>query len=80
MHKKFFSLHDGHLLAKADTIARRHGGQHVNTIDAGKPRGWFEVPNTGGLVDDRLISAITRDIEAAGGIEALRRKRPLKAA
>ncbi|WP_063708216.1 hypothetical protein [Bradyrhizobium centrolobii] len=69
----------GHLLAKADAIARRHGGQHVNTIDAGRPCGWFEVLSTGGM-DDRRMSAITRDIGAVGGVDALRRKRPLNAA
>ncbi|MCC8962476.1 hypothetical protein H8A95_09155 [Bradyrhizobium sp. Pear76] len=80
VHKQFFMLHGGHLVAKADRIARRYGGRHVNTIDAGQARGWFEVPSTGGLIDNQRITIIRNEIERAGGVESLRRKRPLKAA
>lgn len=78
MHKIFFLQHSGHLLTKADQIAQRHGGRHVNTVDAGTPRGWFEVPATGRLIDDDRIEQITRAMEVLGGVDAFRRKRPLK--
>ena len=77
MHKEFFLLHAGHLLAKADKIAQRHGGRHVNINDCGRARGWFEVPSTGRQIDQYRMAEITKAIEAAGGVEALRRKRPL---
>jgi hypothetical protein len=79
MHKVFFMPHGGHLTAEANRIARKFGGSHVNIIDAGRPRGWFEVPSTGGLIDDRRIAKISEAIDCIGGIESLRRKRPLRA-
>ena len=44
----FFDLHQGHLPAKADKIAAKFGGSHVNFTDAnGTKRGWFAVFNYG---------------------------------
>lgn len=76
MSEYFFGLHAGHLTARADRIARRHGAWHVNyTEPRGERRGWFACPNRGNPFDERTATAVMADIEAAGGIEALRHQR-----
>lgn len=75
MSKTYFDVHGGHLHARANAIAERHGGAHVNIIDAGRRRGWFEVPSCGDFIDKQRIALIRRDIAAAGGMEALMHKR-----
>lgn len=71
----FFGLHDGHLRAAADKIAKKHGAEHINfTEPTGHERGWFSGPNRGEPFDSRLASAVMADIDKAGGVEALRKK------
>lgn len=76
MNEYMFGLHSGHLTAKADTIAKKHGAWHVNyTEPRGERRGWFACPNRGSPFDQATATAVMADIRAAGGIEALTRKR-----
>lgn len=73
MAEFFFGGHRGHLTAKADRIARRHGANHINYTDAtGERRGWFVADNRGSPFDGRTADAVLADIEKAGGIDALR--------
>ncbi len=75
MGEYFFGLHDGHLKAVADKIAKKHGAEHVNfTEPTGRERGWFAGPNRGEPFDSRLASIVMADIDKAGGIEALRKR------
>jgi hypothetical protein len=67
-----FGVHNGHLTARADTIARRHGAWHVNyTEPRGRRRGWFGAPNLGSPFDGAVARAVWADIDAAGGLDAL---------
>jgi hypothetical protein len=76
MSEHFFGLHKGHLAARADKIAERHGASHVNyTEPRGEKRGWFVCPNRGEPFDTRTAVAVMADIDAAGGIDALTKKR-----
>lgn len=76
MSEHFFGLHTGHLTAKADQIAKKHGAWHINyTEPSGEKRGWFACRNRGNPFDQATAAAVMADIEAAGGIEALTRKR-----
>ena len=68
-----FCLHRGHLTAKADKIARRHGATHINyTSPSGERRGWFVTDNRGSPFNNQLANAVLADIEKAGGIDALK--------
>jgi hypothetical protein len=70
-----FGLHSGHLVAKAQRIAARHGADHVNyTEPSGRKRGWFAGPNRGSPFDGWLARDVLAEIEAAGGIEALTKR------
>ena len=70
-----FGLHNGHLKAVADKIAKKHGAEHVNfTEPTGRERGWFAGPNRGEPFDSRLASVVMADIDKAGGVEALRKR------
>jgi len=76
MSEYMFGLHSGHLTAKADRIARKHGAVHINyTEPNGRRRGWFAGPNLGAPFDGEMGNAVWRDIERAGGLNALRYKR-----
>jgi hypothetical protein len=76
MSEHFFGLHRGHLTAKADRIARKHGASHVNyTEPRGEKRWWFACRNRGEPFDSSTAKAVLADIEAAGGFEALTKKR-----
>lgn len=84
MSEYFFGLHGGHLTAKADKIAKKHGAWHVNHEEFRGPgqvekRGWFACPNRGNPFDERTANAVMADIEAAGGIDALRAVRKERA-
>lgn len=76
MTEHFFGLHNGHLTARADKIAKRHDAWHVNFVDpcGNRPRGWFACPNLGEPFDSDTAKAVMADIEQAGGIESLRKK------
>ena len=68
-----FGLHGGHLSARADKIAQRHGARHINYTDPGSGMrcGWFTKPNQGDPFDRATASAVMQDIVAAGGLDAL---------
>jgi len=70
MAEFFFGVHRGHLTAKADRIARRHGASYTDAT--GERRGWFVADNRGSPFDQRVADAVLADIEKAGGIDALR--------
>ena len=71
----FFGLHSGHLTVRADRIARKHGADHVNfTEPRGRRCGWFVCDNRGQPFDQQVATAVWDDIEAAGGLDAMRRK------
>lgn len=79
MSEYYFGLHKGHLTAKADKIAEKHGAWHVNfTEPRGERRGWFACPNLGAPFDGAVARAVMADVEAAGGIKALLHKRDQK--
>lgn len=72
MGEHMFGVHSGHLTAKADLIAKRHGAWHVNyTEPRGRRRGWFACPNRGSPFDQAVANAVWDDIDAAGGFAAL---------
>lgn len=72
MSEYLFGCHDGHLVARADRIAAKHGAVHVNyTEPCGRRCGWFSCRNRGEPFDGSVASAVERDIALAGGIEAL---------
>jgi len=76
MSEHFFGLHTGHMNRKADQIAKKHGAWHVNyTEPRGEKRGWFACPNRGNPFDAQVARAVLADIEAAGGFDALTKKR-----
>ena len=75
MSEYLFGLHRGHLLARVDKIARKHGAVHVNyTEPHGERRGWFACSNRGNPFDQRLAELVLADVEAAGGFETLTKK------
>ncbi len=67
-----FGLYLGHLTARADAIARRHGAWHDNYTEPGTGirRGWFGCPNRGPPFEGAIAKAVLADIEA-GGFDAL---------
>jgi hypothetical protein len=68
-----FGLHFGHLIDRADRIAKSRGARHVNyTEPNGERRGWFVCPNLGTPFDQERADQVLADIERIGGIEALR--------
>ncbi len=70
-----FGCHAGHLGAKADRIAHKHGAEHVNhTEPHGRRCGWFEAPNRGEPFNGARANGVWRDIDKAGGLDALRHK------
>lgn len=76
MSEYLFGLHSGHLTARADHIARKHGACHVNyTEPNGRQRGWFACANRGSPFDEATAAAVWKDVEAAGGFDGLRRRR-----
>ena len=77
MSEHFFGLHDGHLTAAANRIAKRHDAWHVNYVEpgTGKRRGWFGCRNLGQPFDRSTAEAVLADIDAAGGFDALLHKR-----
>lgn len=79
MSEYFFGCHEGHLTRRAGMIARRVGGPdvgHINyTEPDGRMRGWFFGPNYGAPFDGILARKVMDAIDAAGGIDGLRRKR-----
>jgi hypothetical protein len=80
MSEYMFGLHSGHLTARADTIAKRHGAWHVNyTEPRGKRRGWFACPNRGSPFDQAVAKRVREDIDRAGGIDALMHARDVGA-
>jgi hypothetical protein len=67
-----FGVHYGHLTDEADKIAQRHNANHINyTDDNGTRRGWFVTSHRGELQNEKVAQRVLRDIDAAGGIEAL---------
>jgi hypothetical protein len=73
MSNHLFGLHPGHLRPAADDIAERHGAWHVDYTEAdGTRRGWFACRSLGHPFDAAVAKAVLADIEAAGGIDALR--------
>jgi hypothetical protein len=64
MSEYFFALHSGHLPAKADKIARRHGAAHSNyTEPNGQKRGWFSCFNRGQPFDGEIRRAVIADLD-----------------
>jgi len=73
MSEHFFGLHPGHLAARADAIAKRHGAYHVNHTESdGRKRGWFACPNRGEPFNGDTATRVMGDIHALGGVEAFR--------
>lgn len=70
-----FGFRRGHLLAKADKIARRYGAVHLNVVDGGTRISWFEVENCYPHVAAAREAKVWAAIDAAGGIEALEKTR-----
>lgn len=71
MSEYHFGLHSGHLIARVDRIAKRHGAWHVNyTEPNGQRRGWFSCQNRGNPFDQAIAKAVMDDIDKAGGLEA----------
>lgn len=80
MSEHFFGVHRGHLTKKADQIAERYGASHVNYEEYRGPGqvekwGWFACQNRGYPFDDATARAVMADIDAAGGVDALRKRR-----
>lgn len=77
MSEYFFGLHDGHLTAKAQTIARYYGADHINYTEpgTGRRRGWFACPNRGAPFDQAVQREVMVHIERAGGLSTLKHKR-----
>lgn len=76
MSEYMFGLHAGHLNAKADAIAKRHGARHVNyTEPRGERRGWFTCPNLGNPFDQRTAADVMAAVDAAGGLDALKARK-----
>lgn len=72
----FFGLHSGHLVARADRIAKRLDAYHVNhTEPRGERRGWFACRNRGEPFNSGKAREVMDAIERAGGIEGLLHKR-----
>lgn len=60
-----FGGHRGHLPARADKIAKRHGAWHTNyTEPRGEKRGWFSCPNRGAPFDVKTARAVIADLNA----------------
>jgi|SRR3990170_43087 len=69
MGDHFFALGPGHLPARADKIARKHGARLVNyTEPRGEKRHWFAGPNLGEPHDSTMARAVIADLRAAGVI------------
>jgi hypothetical protein len=76
MSEYSFGLHSGHLTARADEIAKKHGADHTNyTEPRGEKRGWFSCDNRGEPHNSATAKAVWADIDAAGGIDKLRKRR-----
>jgi len=67
-------LHTGHLTARADQIAGRHGVNY--TEPCGERRGWFACPNRGPSFYQLIARAVIADIDRAGGMQTLYRDEP----
>lgn len=62
-----FGEHAGHLGRRADSIARRHGADHIDyTEPCGERRGWFSCANLGPPFDEARARAVLADIARAG--------------
>lgn len=67
-----FLLHDGHLKAAADKIARQFGARQVNFVEPdGRRRGWFECRDNGEPFNSQTAQRVHSAIEAAGGVGTL---------
>lgn len=76
MSEYMFGPHPGHLTTKANQIAKRHGAWHINfTEPGGEKRGWFATRNSGFPFDRNVEMAVWADLEKAGGIESLTKRR-----
>ncbi len=80
MSEYFFGTHSGHLKKAADRIAEKHGAHHVNYSEYKGPgqiekRGWFACINRGNPFDQNTAAAVMADIDAIGGLAALKKKR-----
>jgi len=70
----FFGLHEGKLpvreVRRRTLIAKRHGAyRYVQIERAGRDGswyGWFEGPNRGAPFDQRVASAVLRDLDEEG--------------
>lgn len=71
-----FGLHKGHLIDKANKIAKKHKASHINFTEyLGEKRGWFACENLGEPHNSAIAKAVMADIELIGGIAALQLKR-----
>ena len=69
-----FGVHNGHLKAKADRIAKKHGATHTNyTSPSGMKQGWFSIGTGDPQRAKRVEQAIEADIDQEGGLNALRK-------
>jgi hypothetical protein len=69
-----FGFHAGHLKARANAIAFKHGARHINYTDPVR-QGLFECEDRGEEHNRAVENAVLADVEAAGGFEGLRRRR-----
>jgi hypothetical protein len=68
-----FGMHEGHLNAQAERIAKAHGCTLVRYREPdGSRRGWFATPNVGHDNNIAKRDAVIADIDAMGGFQALR--------
>lgn len=70
-----FGFYNFHLKPAADKIAQRYGAVHINVIDGGRRKSWFEVENVPTHIARAREAKIWGAIDAAGGIDALEKKR-----
>lgn len=71
MSEFFFGLGPGHLPAKANVIAKRHGAWLTNYREPGKQgadakRHWFACRNRGAPFDRAVADAVLADLADAG--------------
>ena len=77
----FFGGTSGHLNARAARIASRHGAEPINYQEGGRDgysvRRWctFACPNRGDPYDREIADKVNADVERAGGLEVLKKKR-----
>ena len=80
MSRYFFGGTSGHLKMRAARIAWRHGAELMNFQQSGGNGYPIErwctsaCPQQGDPYDQELAERVMRDIELAGGVDALRKK------